>query len=173
MDQLNQMNAWQKRKVRYLEMSTDALSDLSDRELFRAVLLRTEHKVNAFQNFTDGINSLNNYQRIFYAVSSLYVEVNNGGLCQFFVNPSRNVAPLVSQYMGMIGAVEHQKLYEDFIKKYQIDLQDLSSFNILSIKAFSYQYERYPFHEYDDVFYTLKPLDAYLTEFVRTNIKHF
>ena len=42
----------------------------------------------------------------------LETEVNNGGLCQFFVNSSRIVAPFVSEYMAIVGAFE---LYLDFI----------------------------------------------------------
>jgi len=101
------------------------------------------------------------------------MEVNNGGLCQFFVNSSRMVAPLVSEYMGIIGAADHKKLYDDFTSKYGIDLNDLSSFDIEEAAEFEEQNQRYPFDEYDDAFYDMEPLETYLKKFIRENVKDF
>lgn len=101
------------------------------------------------------------------------MEVNNGGLCQFFVNSSRMLAPLVSEYMGIIGATEHKALFDSFVEKYQIDLSDLSSFRCETVEAFQAQYKRYPFDEYDHVFYELEPLQTYLIAFVKEHIEKF
>ena len=103
------------RQARYLAMSAADMELLSGDELFDAVLCRTEHIVDGFDAWEEGVNSLNSSQKLFYCVNWLETEVNNGGLCQFFVNSSRMAAPLVSAYMGMIGAEEHQKLYDDFL----------------------------------------------------------
>lgn len=156
---------------RYLEMSAQELLALSDDELFEAVMARTESKVDSFDEWEDGVNSLNPSQKIFYSVNWLEIEVNNGGLCQFFVNSSRIVAPLVSEYMGIIGAVDHKRLYDDFISKYGIDLNDLSSFDVRSAEEFESQYERYPFEEYDDAFYGMEPPQTFLKSFIRENAK--
>jgi len=158
---------------KYLKMDTDALSQLSDDELFNAVWTRTENVVLSKEDLLEGFHSLNEEQRIFYAVNYLEAEVNNGGLCQFFVNSSRLVAPVVSEYMGMVGATEHKKLYDTFIEKYQININDLSSFDSDTVEAFQSQYERYPFDEYDDKFYELEPLQSYLVSYVRKNIEKF
>ena len=163
----------QKKEALYLKMPSADLPSLSDADLFYAVTMRTENKVDACHDLQEGLAALNDKERIFYAVNYLEVEVNNGGLCQFFVNASRAVAPLVSEYLGMIGAYEQQKLYDDFIGKYHIDVTDLSSFDIESFEDFTAQYERYPFDEFDDAFYKMKPLQDYLTKFVRDNIEDF
>ena len=162
-----------KNEKRYLEMTVEELSALSDDELFEAVTARTESKVDSFDEWEDGVNLLNPSQKIFYSVNWLEMEVNNGGLCQFFVNSSRMVAPLVSEYMGIIGAVDHKKLYDDFISKYGIDLNNLSSFDIEDATEFEEQNQRYPFDEYDDAFYDMEPLETYLKKFIRENIKDF
>ena len=163
----------QKKETLYLKMPSADLPNLSDADLFYAVTIRTENKVDACHDLQEGLAALNDKERIFYAVNYLEVEVNNGGLCQFFVNASRAVAPLVSEYLGMIGAFEQQKLYDDFIGKYHIDVTDLSSFDIESFEDFTAQYERYPFDEFDDAFYKMTPLQDYLTKFVRENIRDF
>lgn len=163
----------QKNEKRYLAMTTDELSALSDEELFDAVTARTENKVDSFDEFEEGVNSLNHSQKIFYSVNWLEIEVNNGGLCQFFVNSSRMVAPFISEYMGIIGAAEHKKLFDSFISKNTIDLNNLSSFDCDEADEFEEQYQRYPFDEYDDAFYDLEPLEAYLKKFIRGNLTDF
>ena len=167
------LNNLQKKDALYRKMSSGDLPGLSDADLYYAVTVRTESKVTACNDLQKGIAALNDKERIFYAVNYLEVEVNNGGLCQFFVNESRAVAPLVSEYLCMIGAFAQQKLYDDFIGKYHIDVTDLSSFDIESFEDFTAQYERYPFDEFDDAFYKMKPLQDYLTKFVRDNIEDF
>lgn len=162
-----------KREATYLKMSAEELLQLSDDELFDAVWARTEKAVSTKDDLLEGFNFLNEEQRIFYAVFLLEFEVNNGGLCQFFVNPSRIVAPFVSEYMEIIGAKEHKELYDTFIEKHQIDISDLSSFDTETIDEFQNQYERYPFDEYDDAFYELEPLQNHLTEFIKGHIEKF
>ncbi len=162
-----------KREKQYLEMSHDELNALSDEELFYAVMIRTEHKVDEYDNWAEGVNSLNPYQKIFYSVNWLEIEVNNGGLCQFFINSSRMVAPLVSEYMSAIGAEDHKRLYDGFLEKYKIDPADVSSFASNDWEELERQYERYPFDEYDDAFYDMEPLETYLTKFARENLVEF
>lgn len=161
------------RDAAYLQMSTEDLLKLSDDEIFNAVWIRIENIVSSKEDLLEGFNSLNEEQRIFYSVNYLEMEVNNGGLCQFFVNSSRMVAPIVSEYMGIIGATEHKQLYDTFIEKHQINLYDLSSFDCETVEVFQSQYERFPFDEYDDTFYELEPLQNYLIPFLKKHIEKF
>ena len=156
---------------KYIKMSVPELLQLTDDELFNAVWTRTENFVSSKEYLLDGFNSLNEEQRIFYAIYYLEMEVNNGGLCQFFVNSSRMVAPIVSEYMEIIGAIEHKNLYDSFIEKYKINTYDLSSFDCETVEDFQSQYDRYPFDEYDDAFCELEPLQNYLISFVKKYIE--
>lgn len=179
-DLFNQANAFQKafeeqrkQEDNYVHMSNAELSQLSDDALFSAVLARTENIVSSRSDLLEGFHALTEEQRVIYAVNYLEMEVNNGGLCQFFTNSSRMVAPVVSQYMGIIGAAEHKALFDSFIEKHQIDLSDLSSFDCPNVEAFLAQYERYPFEEYDDAFYDLAPLEDHLIAYVKNHIEKF
>ena len=163
----------QENEKRYLTMTTDELSALSDDELFSAIVARTESKVDRFDEREDGVNSLNPSQKIFYSVNWLEIEVNNGGLCQFFVNSSRMVAPFVSKYMAIIGAEEHQNLYDNFVKKNAIDLTDLSFFDLNEVEEFEEKEKSYPFDEYDAAFYNMEPLETYLKKFGRAHLVDF
>ena len=154
-------------------MSIEDLASLSDHELFDAVLSRTGHKVDSFDEWEVGVNSLNNSQKIFYSINWLEVEVNNGGLCQFFVNSSRMVAPYISEYLSIIGANDHKELFDRFIADNNIDLSNLSSFDIDDFDEYDKQAKRYPFDDYDDAFYEMKPLEEYLKKFAREHLEDF
>lgn len=158
---------------KYLALTADELREIPDDELFDAVLCRTEHIVDGFDDMTEGINALNESQRILYSVNYLEIEVNNGGLCQFFVNSSRVVAPYVSEYLGIIGADEHKKLYDGFVSANKIDLNDLSSFEIGSVRDYEKQTKRYPFDDFDNAYYELRSLEEYLTVFAKAHIEDF
>ncbi|MBQ3082000.1 MAG: DUF4375 domain-containing protein [Clostridia bacterium] len=162
-----------KKEALYMSMTHKELSSLSDDCFFEAIMYRTEHWVGLYEQWEEGVNSLNPYQKIFYSVNWLAAEVNNGGLCQFFVNSSRMVAPYVSEYMSAIGAMEHKKLFDKFVSDNNIDLNNLSSFDVDSFEEFNEQSERYPFDEYDDAFFNLTPLEEYLTQFAKEHLEHF
>ena len=161
------------KETRYLAMSGEDLFALSDEELFAAVLARMEHKVGQFGEWENGVNALNASEKLVYSVNWLEMEVNNGGLCQFFVNSSRMVAPYISEYLGVIGAQAHKTLFDTFIATHHIDLSDLTSFIIDDIGDYDKQTERYPFDEYDEAFYALESLEPYLQKFVREHIEDF
>lgn len=160
---------FEKQNAVYLTLTTEGLKELPEEELFSAVWARTYKRVDELEDF----RALPEKQRIFYAVNLLEAEVNNGGLCQFFVNSSREVAPYISEYLGVIGAMEHKELFDNFIEENQIDVNDLTSFICEDVEEFSEQTERYPFDDYDDAFYELEPLEEYLTSFIKNNIDEF
>lgn len=161
------------REAHYLSLSCEALAELPDDELFSAAVARTEHLVDEFEEIEDGLKALNESQKIFYSLNWLEVEVNNGGLCQFFVNSSRAVAPFVSGYMATVGAEEHRRLFDGFIGRTGIDLCDLSSFDVEEVEEFENRYQRYPFDEYDDAYYEMEPIQTYLTQYVRAHVENF
>lgn len=154
-----------KLEKRAVAMTTEELSGLSCDRLLFAAIARAENKIGGFEELADGIASLNETQRVIYSLNWLESEVNNGGLCQFFVNSSRIVAPFVSEYMKLVGAEEHKRLFDDFVRKNGIDLNDLSFFDIEGVDGFAEKNEAFPFDEYDDAFYKLEPLDTFLKRF--------
>ena len=156
---------------RYLAMSREELSALSDGELLDAAILRTESIIEKYDEWADGVNSLNPSQKVLYSLVWLGMEVNNGGLCQFFVNSSRMVAPFISEYMELVGAHEHKQLYDGFVQKHGIDLCDLSFFDVDKAEEFEQKANSYPFDEYDDAFYDMEPIGTYLKKFVREHLE--
>ena len=93
-------------------------------------------------------------QRVCTVLNCFDMEVMNGGLCQFFVNESRFYAPFVSESLKKIGAKEVDEAFLNFVTENHIDLNDLSSFRSATLEEFSDQYKRYPFDDFDKVYYS-------------------
>lgn len=115
----------------------------------------------------DDISQLDENEKVLYVLFTFNLEVQNGGLCQFFVNSSREYAPLVSGYLEVVGALEHKELYDNFVIDNKLDLTDLSSFEITDLSEFKEKNNEYPFDEFDDLFYDLKNLEDYLYTFIK------
>lgn len=154
---------------RYLSLTSEEMAALADDEICEAAFARADHRVDSFDSPEKGFDSLNAAQRVIYALFLFEMEVNNGGLCQFFVNSSRVVAPYISEYMAIIGAFEHKTLFDTFVSGNQIDLTELSSFDIEEADEFEEQTKRYPFDEYDDAFYDQTPLEDDLKKYARAH----
>lgn len=109
------------------------------------------------------------------------IEMQNGGLCQFFVNDSE-FAALVPAALEAVDAKEYAKLLNDFVTTHKIDLHDLSQFDLnidsmdADFSAYTDATELYPFDDFDEAFYDLygsDPLEAYMAAFIRENISSF
>lgn len=163
----------EQRQTPHAALTTEELAALPDDELFSAAFDRVEALVDYDREMSANLPLLNEPQKVVFAVNLLEMEVNNGGLCQFFVNDSRTVAPYISEYLSVIGAAEHKALFDGFIGKYNIDVHDLASFDLRRVRDFEKQAKRYPFDEYDDKFYTLPSLQEPLTAYIREHLSDF
>ena len=158
------------KRSRYVNMSPEELSSLSDEKLLEAVVARIEKKMDKYGELSLGFEALSQPEKLVFAIDYYTLELDNGGLCQFFVNSSRIAAPYVSEYLGTLGATDHKALYDAFVLNNGIDLNDLSSFNIDDASEYLRLYESYPFEEYDGAFYQLPHLNTYLVKYVRAHV---
>lgn len=106
-----------------------------------------------------------------YSLNRFEAEVNNGGLCQFFVNSSSECAPYISSAMQAIGATELKKLFDTFIVENGININDLSSFKIDSLEQYEEQTERFDFDSFDDKFYESCDFHRQIIDYARKNIE--
>lgn len=76
----------------------------------------------------------------------------------------------------MIGALQYEKLFREFTEKHKIDLNELTSFEIDEVEEYEEQMEKYPFEEFDDLYYELdenEPLEELLIKYVKLHIEEF
>ncbi len=143
----------------------DSLLSLSDDEFFDAVQCLCEDAV-----FDIKSSLINEEQKLVYSLIKLLTEVNNGGLCQFFVNSSGECAPYVSKALETVGAYEIKALYDSFISDNNIDVNDLSSFKISSVSEYEAQTKRFDFDSFDKSFYEKENLFQSIISYSRNNI---
>ncbi|MBQ0079455.1 MAG: DUF4375 domain-containing protein [Eubacterium sp.] len=160
---------------RHINMNQEELLALDNEGLYDAITDRVEYIIQ-YLDSAERLEKLKAGVRVFYIVQTYELEVNNGGLCQYFVNSSRLTAPYLMENLREIGANKHADLLADFLDKNGISLDDLSSFAIDDIDDFEEQEGRFPFDEFDDGFYALydeEHLSDVLVEYVRAHIEEF
>lgn len=108
---------------------------------------------------------------IAYTLVKLAAEVNNGGLCQFFVNSSRECAPYVSEALEAIGAVGIREAYDSFVADNGIDVNDLSAFRITRVEEFNERAAMYDFDSFDMRFYEDRELYQQIIRYFRDHVE--
>lgn len=151
----------------------EALLSLSNEELYETVYGQNIAICQEAGDSDQEILLFTGARRTVFVVNLLDMEIQNGGLCQFFVNSSRNVAPYVSQALADIGAEAHRKLFDEFMETNDIDVNDLGSFRIKRIEDFQKQAKRYDFDAFDDRYYELDALTDLVADYIRKNIAEF
>ena len=69
------------------------------------------------------------------------------------MNSSSECAPFISKALEAIGAADLKDLFDKFIEENNIDVNDLSSFEVVSIDEFIEQTKRCDFDSFDNQFY--------------------
>jgi len=153
--------------------SKDELAGFSDDQLYETFYFQLFRAADSYPDEKTALAHFSPAQRTVYVLNYYDMEVQNGGLCQFFVNSSRATAPYVEEALTTIGAENHRNLYSDFIAENEIDVYDLDSFIIDDIEEYEEQTKRYDFDTYDVSFYELEPLYPLVVEYIRENIDEF
>lgn len=149
------------------------LLKLPDEQLFETVYLQNLDRVESFPSEYIALSQITPAQRTVYILSIYDMEIQNGGLCQFFVNSSRSLAPYVIECMETVGADAHIQLFSEFISNNAIDLHDLDSFEIFDIEDYEAQEKRYGFEDFNDAYCELPTLQAYMIAYIKANISDF
>lgn len=151
---------------KYNNMSLQQLKALSEEELEEAVNAVLYY--NADSEETDRYNAA---QLTVITVKAFDSEVQNGGLCQFFVNSSRNYAPFLVDSLHSIGAHRTADLYQKFVEDNHINVNDLSFFAISSLDEFEEKNKMAPFDDFDEIYYECyENIDGRLMQYVRNHL---
>ncbi len=157
----------------YREMHGEDLLALDDDDLFETVYFQNIEIADEAEDEDKELAQFSGERRVVYILSLFDAEVQNGGLCQFFVNSSRAVAPYVCEALKTVGASEHLKLFEEFITENNIDLSDLESFKVQSHRGYIKQTKRFDFDAFDDKYYDLPALQESVVEYIKNNVSEF
>lgn len=160
------LQAQQERMGKYLVMSPEELSELPEYELYEAVMTRLTEK-----------DELNRVQHLYRIASDYEMEMQNGGLCQYFANAPASDADMLPEALEALGASKHTAQFLAFLSDNGIGPEERNSFSLDFDGNWAEEYEnlcsRYPFDAYDEQFYALPELSGFLTAYARANIGQF
>lgn len=165
---VNQEFKAMRKKARSVTISEAAA--LSDEELTMCVSCRLEDVE------YERLSALPEPVRFICTVNAYQAEVNNGGLCQYFVNSSRDTAPYLEKALSAVGAVRHWEQFHDFMESNRIDVNDLSDFILEDVEEFEEKCELYAFDDFDNAFYELEAeesLEALSAAYIRNHLSDF
>ena len=149
------------------------LLSLSDDDLFETIYFQNIDIAEEAEDEDKEIEQFTGARKTVYVLGLFDSEIQNGGLCQFFVNSSSVVAPYVSESLKSVGANEHLNLFEEFITANNIDISNLESFKVFSIRGFKKQTKRFDFDSFDDKYYELPVLQEKVVAYIKNNINEF
>ena len=151
----------------------EELLALSDDDLFETVYFQNLEIAEAAEDEDNELAQFQGARKIVYILGLFDAEVQNGGLCQFFVNSSRSVAPYIIEALTTVGAQEHCDLFKEFITTNRIDTSHLDSFKVFSKRGYIKQTKRFDFDAFDEKYYELPPLQEKVVEYIKANINEF
>ncbi len=155
------------------QLHGEDLLSLSDDDLFETIYFQNIDIAEKAEDEDKELEQFTGARKTVYVLGLFDSEIQNGGLCQFFVNSTRVVAPLVSEALKEVGAVEHSNLFEEFITINNIDVCDLESFKIFSVRGYKKQTKRFDFDSFDDKYYELPALQEKVVAYIKNNINEF
>ncbi len=149
------------------------LLELSDDDLFETVYFQNIEIAESSEDPDKELEQFQGARRIVYILGLYDAEVQNGGLCQFFVNSSRNVAPYVIEALSAVGAKEHLELFQEFVTTNNINTSNLDSFKVFSKRGYIKQTKRFDFDAFDEKYYELPVLQEKIVAYIKANISEF
>ena len=155
------------------QLHGEALLSLSDEDLWETVYFQTLDLVEEAEEPEQELDMLTGPRRIVYILNTYDAEIQNGGLCQFFVNSSGSMAPYVCDALRTVGAAEHLKLFNRFITSNHIDVTDLHTFKVSSKRGYLKQTQRYDYAAFDEAYYNLPVLQERVTVYIKDHIHEF
>ena len=158
----------EKKKLHGQELLT-----LSDDDLFETVYFQNLDIAESAEEEEQELEQFSGARRTVYILGLYDMELQNGGLCQFFVNSSKAVAPYVEEALDAVGAAEHHALLKNFIGANQIDLSDLRVFRASGVRKYRKLEKKYDFDAFDEQYYELPPLQKKVVAYIKEHIDEF
>lgn len=156
------------------QLHGEELLDLPDGELFEIVYFQNIDIAESAEDEDEELEQFFGARRTVYILSMFDMEIQNGGLCQFFVNSTSSVAPYVCDALSAVGAHEHRELFENFVTKNNIDVSNLESFKKgKGVRAYIKQTKRFDFNAFDDKYSELPVLQDKIVAYIKDNINEF
>ena len=167
------IKAAEDRVEEYKAMSEDEFRALPDDEIYAAALARTEEIVKLYDTPMEGFEALDYERQIFYVTAHYEAEMSSGGMLKFLSGAGQSFATYMLPCFEELGCEEHSDLFESFIIRNNIDVNELSDFQVSNMQEYRYVSSKYPFGNYNEAYSNLPLLKPILTDYIRQNMDVF
>lgn len=116
-------------------------------ELYEKIVMVTD-----CPEVSEKFNAQQEAAKAMHIVAIFDMEIQNGGLCQFFSNGGSPYATKVIGSLQFLGLEPMALLYKSFIEDHRIDPTDLTSFHCDKVEDFAALCAKYPYDEFDDAY---------------------
>jgi hypothetical protein len=148
----------------------EQLLSLQGRQRIDSLVLAFEEAINQKVN-RSGSTALTEQERIVLAVEALEREVNNGGYEQFFMNSSREFAPVIVDSLRRIGCKKTAEITQRAIKA--LNVPELTAQTIEATMVADDKLRLGRLRKCDDAYYkTAEPIAERLFAFIKANRAH-
>ena len=171
-ESIRRMAEENERIARYTSLSAEELCELDDAELIEAATARINGIIREKNELMRAILELNPEQQVFYFVQNYVSQLESGGLWQYFADSSRRNVPYLSGSLEAIGAEEHLALFQSFIEKNHIDVNDPINFSTFDLRR-SEENGSSLFTDFDRAYRQLPPITEQLRAYIRSHITSF
>lgn len=157
---------------KYVKLTSEELLALSDEELIAAVLEKLSSEYDVYGDYKEAVEKMSSIERVILSVADFDMEIQNGGLCQYFTNSSRFSAPYILSALDVVKAVQIKAELTHFITENNVDLSDLEKYSIDDLNGYLENTKMLPFDEFDNKFYELygsENLTILLSQYIRDN----
>ncbi|MCD7886351.1 MAG: DMP19 family protein [Clostridiales bacterium] len=153
----------QEAKERWRNTTLEEAAALSDEELWACVTARLDD---------DALNTPG-AKRTLYTAYLFDLEVQNGGLCQYFGNCPES-APSLEDALAALEAEPYRALFHDAVTKQGIDLAELDGSDVSQAVQCGEQCEDCPLSAFDSAYcdlYGETPLEALCVRYARAHLQ--
>ena len=151
----------------------DRLLSMDDNELVTTLGFELDQKSQDDEKLSD-------VEATVLTLTLLDMEVMNGGLCQFIVNPSGRFLQQVPAALRAVGADAYADAFCHFTEENNLDLQELSVYwergTDADFSSFYSLLEKYPFSDFDNRYVELyqgHPLETKIAAYIRQHGAEF
>ncbi|MCD8188805.1 MAG: DUF4375 domain-containing protein [Clostridiales bacterium] len=153
----------QEAKERWRNTTLEEAAALSDGELWECVTARLD----------DDALAAPGAKRTLYTAYLFDLEVQNGGLCQYFDNVPEDV-PYLEDALTALGAEPYRALFHDVVTKQGVDVHQLGSSGAAQMVHCGEQCEQCPLDVFDSAYsdlYGKMPLGALCVRYARAHLQ--
>lgn len=158
-------------------LTIEKIDKLADRDLLFEVFKNVaERYTGQTHKKKEIISKLTQEQQIFYALTVLEMEVNNGGFNQYYYNQGDEFADRAVDGFKTIGAEKFAELVTKANNIYRQEKKKITDKQDGSLQGFSESYKDNPLNDLDKEFYNLykeESLTKLTADFVRKNKDKF